>query len=271
MSRGPWSDGVGPWSRLEAALLSAEGLGLRREDREILSRMDLSVRPGEVHALLGPNGSGKSSLAYAFMGCPDYVPDEGRVCFDGRDVTGLSMTKRAKLGLTLAWQEPARFEGLRVRDYVGLGPADGDLERIEEALEAVALAPRPYLNRPVDRTLSGGERKRIELAAVFAMRPRLAILDEPDSGVDVLSLDEVAGLIRRMADSGTGVLLITHRDEMAGVADSASLMCQGAIVATGGPDEVRAQYRRSCRLHMESLGRQPWNGATGPWSRGESA
>jgi Fe-S cluster assembly ATP-binding protein len=261
----------GPRTRLETALLHAEALRLRRDGRHILSGVDLLVRPGEVHGLLGPNGSGKSSLAYTLMGCPDYVPDDGRVWFTGRDVTGLSMTERARLGLTLAWQEPARFEGLRVRDYLGVGHADGDLERIEDALEAVALAPRPYLNRPVDRTLSGGERKRIELAAVFAMRPKLAILDEPDSGIDVLSLEDVAGLIRRMADMGAGVLLITHRDEMAGVADSASLMCQGAVVATGGPDEVRAQYRRSCRLHMESLGRQPWQGDPRSWAGRETA
>jgi Fe-S cluster assembly ATP-binding protein len=244
--------------RPRPALLGAEGLELRRGDRDILSRVDLAVRSGEVHALLGPNGSGKSSLAYTLMGCPDYVPDRGRIRFAGRDVTERSMTERAKLGLTLAWQEPARFEGLRVRDYLSVGPANGDLERIEQALEAVSLASRAYLGRPVDRTLSGGERKRIELAAVFAMRPRLAVLDEPDSGIDVLSLDDVGRLIRRMAEAGAGVLLITHRDEVAADADSASLMCRGAIVATGLPDEVRSRYRRSCRLHMENLGRQPW-------------
>lgn len=249
-------------------LLRVEGLSLRRDGRDILCRVHLLVRPGEIHALLGPNGSGKSSLAYALMGCAGYTPDAGTIRFAGRDVTGLSITQRARLGLTLAWQEPARFEGLRVRDYLGVGQADGDLERIEEALEAVALAPRAYLNRPLDRTLSGGERKRIELAAVFAMRPKLAILDEPDSGIDVLSLDDVSRLIRRMSYAGTGILLITHRDEMAAVADSASLMCQGAVVATGAPDEVRTQYRRSCRLHMESLGRQPWDGS---WAGRESA
>jgi Fe-S cluster assembly ATP-binding protein len=241
-------------------LLRAEGVRLAREGRDILCGVDLVVGPGAVHALLGPNGSGKSSFAYVVMGCPGYEPDAGRIRLDGRDLAGLSMTERARLGLTLAWQEPARFEGLTVRDYVGLG-AGGDLERIEEALEAVALAPRAYLPRPVDRTLSGGERKRIELAAVFAMRPRLAILDEPDSGIDVLSQEDVTALIRRMAELGTSVLLITHRDETAAAADVASLLCGGIVVATGDPVEVRAQYRRSCRLHMEALGRQPWAAA----------
>jgi Fe-S cluster assembly ATP-binding protein len=221
------------------------------------------VGRAEVHVLLGPNGSGKSSLAYAIVGCPDYAPDEGTISFAGHDVAPLSMTERARLGMTLGWQEPARFEGLTVRDYVGLGSVGGGLERIVESLEAVALAPRHYLARPVDRTLSGGERKRIELAAVLAMRPKLAILDEPDSGVDVLSLDEVAAVVRRMAEGGTAVLLITHRDEMVGVADSASLLCQGSVVLTGEPKEVRAHYSRRCRLHERVLGAQgPGEGIT---------
>lgn len=237
-------------------LLRTEGVCLAREGREILYGVDLAVAPGSVHALLGPNGSGKSSFAYVVMGCAGYEPDAGKVRFAGRDLGGLSMTERARLGLTLAWQEPARFEGLTVRDYVGLG-AEGDLARIQEALEAVALAPRVYLPRPVDRSLSGGERKRIELAAVFAMRPRLAILDEPDSGIDVLSQDDVTAVIRRMAELGTSVLLITHRDETVAAADVASLLCGGLVVASGDPAEVRGQYRRSCRLRMEALGRRP--------------
>lgn len=112
-------------------------------------------------------------------------------------------------------------------------------------------------------TLSGGERKRIELAAAYAMRPRLAILDEPDSGIDVLSLDDIARLVRRMADEGTTVVLITHRDEMAAMADRASLMCGGTIVATGMPDEVRSYFETRCRPHGELLGPQPWGVVTG--------
>jgi Fe-S cluster assembly ATP-binding protein len=131
-------------------------------------------------------------------------------------------------------------------------------ERIEEALKAVALSPAAYLGRAVDATLSGGERKRIELAAVYAMRPRLAVLDEPDSGIDVLCLEDVMSLIRRMAGEGTSVLMITHRDEMAAAADVASLMCGGAIVSTGAPAEVRGYFAQHCRPHGEQLGSQPW-------------
>jgi Fe-S cluster assembly ATP-binding protein len=211
-----------------------------------------------VHGLLGLNGSGKSSLAYTLMGCAGYKPNEGRIWFAGQEITGLPINERARLGLTLAWQEPARFEGLLVGDYLTIATPEITREQLWGALEAVALSPLAYLPRPVNHTLSGGERKRIELAAVFAMRPKLAILDEPDSGIDTLTLGDIAALIRRMADQGTAVLLITHRDEMAGVADTASLMCHGSIIFQGDPARVRDYYGQRCRPHGDSLGAQPW-------------
>jgi Fe-S cluster assembly ATP-binding protein len=240
-------------------LLQVDNLSLKRDGHDILYRVNLAVRPGEVHGLLGLNGSGKSSLAYTLMGCAGYTPDEGQIWFNGQDITTLPITERARLGLTLAWQEPARFEGLPVGGYLALGAQDQDRNHLAAALEAVALAPPAYLKRPVDHTLSGGERKRIELAGVYAMHPKLAILDEPDSGVDTLTLGDIAALIRRMADHGAAVLLITHRDEMVTVADSASLMCQGSVVFQGNPAEVREYYGRRCRLHAETAGTQPWD------------
>ncbi len=243
---------------MTADLLQVENLSLKRDGRDILHRINLTVRPGEVHGLLGLNGSGKSSLAYSLMGCAGYEPDEGRIWFAGQDITRASITDRARRGLTLAWQEPARFEGLPVGAYLALAARDAEPDRLATALEAVALSPKAYLKRAVNHALSGGERKRIELAAVFAMRPTLAILDEPDSGVDTLTLNDIAALIRSMADQGTAVLLITHRDEMIAVADSASLMCLGSVVFEGPPDETRQYYGKRCRLHGETMGTQPW-------------
>ncbi len=227
-------------------ILRVQDLWLEREGREILRGINLSVEEGTVHCLLGRNGSGKSTLAYTIIGSGGYSPSRGKIFFNGQDITALSITERARLGITLAWQEPARFEGLKVRDYIALGMKESDLSRIEEALRAVALTPSEYLNRYVDESLSGGERKRIELAAVYAMRPKLAILDEPDSGIDVLSLEDIARLIRRMASEGITVLLITHRDEMVPVADAASLICGGEIIRTGDPRIVREHYARRC-------------------------
>lgn len=231
----------------ESPILRVENVRLRRGEREILRGVSLEVMPGQVYGLLGRNGSGKSSLAYTLMGCAGYAPSEGRIIFMGQDITALSITERARLGLTLAWQDPAHFEGLKVRDYLALGVKGASLERMEEALAAVDLEPSVYLNRTVNSALSGGERKRIELAAVFAMRPRLAVLDEPDSGIDVLSLDEIGRLIRSLSAQGSAVLLITHRDEMVHVADVAGLMCAGEIVRVGEPADVRRYYARRCR------------------------
>ena len=228
-------------------ILQVEGLHLERGGQEILRGVDLAVAPGQVYGLLGRNGSGKSSLAYTLMGCAGYTPSRGRILFNGQEITTLPITDRARLGLTLAWQDPARFEGLKVADYLRLGMKDPSREQMEEALAAVALSPSAYLGRTVNDALSGGERKRIELAAVYAMQPKLAILDEPDSGIDVLSLDDIAGLIRRLAERGTAVLLITHRDEMVPVADVAALMCEGEVVRVGEPAEVRHHYARRCR------------------------
>lgn len=228
-------------------LLQVEDLHLQRQEQVILRGVTFGIAPRQVYALLGRNGSGKSSLAYTLMGCAGYVPSAGRIFFNGQDITQFSITGRAKLGLTLAWQEPARFEGLKVKDYLALGMREPTRERVEKALLAVDLPPLTYLERTVNDALSGGERKRIELAAVYAMQARLAILDEPDSGIDVLSLDDIARLIRRLTDEGTAVLLITHRDEMVPAADVAALMCAGEILRVGEPQTVREYYARRCR------------------------
>ena len=239
-------------------LLKIEHLSLQRNGREILNDVNLQVYVGQVHALLGLNGSGKSSLAYTLMGCDGYKPDRGQIFFAGRDLNGLSLTQRARLGITLAWQEPARFEGIPVGKYVGLGQSQPDRQGVVDALEAVALPAKVYGYRAADQTLSGGERKRVELAAVYAMRPRLAILDEPDSGIDVLSLTEIAKLIRQLSHEGCAVLLITHREELLATADTASLMCYGSVIFTGDPEETREYYTGRCRPHLETLGAQPW-------------
>ncbi len=229
------------------ALLQVTDLYVVRDERPILRGINLSVAQGSIHAVLGLNGSGKSTLAYALMGSSGYAPRRGLIQFAGQDITRLSISERGRLGLTLAWQEPARFEGLTVARYLGLGMREVDQERMRRALIAVALDPDIYLSRNVDESLSGGERKRVELAAVYAMKPRLAVLDEPDSGIDLMTLEDIARLIRRLQREGTTVLLISHRDEVVAIADAASLMCEGQIQTTGDPRHVCDRYARCCR------------------------
>ncbi|MBU4310040.1 ABC transporter ATP-binding protein [bacterium] len=253
-------------------MLEVKNLRLTLNGHPVLRGINLVVKKGEIHTILGVNGAGKSSLAYCLMGSEGYRPQEGIIKFLGKDITNLSITERARMGLTLAWQESARFEGLSAREYLSLGIypvrnnptpkgtdasplvriSNGvgnreDSKRIAHALELVALNPKEFLDRAVDNTLSGGERKRIELASVIAMRPKLAILDEPDSGIDMLSLDDILNVIKSMRKEGSTILLITHREEMASISDRASLMCDGLILKTGKPKEEMDYFKLHCK------------------------
>jgi Fe-S cluster assembly ATP-binding protein len=225
-------------------LLEIKDLTYRVKDKEIFSGFSLSIKPREVHAILGTNGSGKSTLAYLVIGCEGYFPTSGEILFNGRSINGLKLHERARLGITLAWQEPVRFEGISVRDYLTLKDREADPSRY---LEMVGLVPELYLNRMMDRTLSGGERKRIELASIIALEPMLAILDEPDSGIDMLSIQDVIKVINVLKKNGAAVLLITHREEIAKIADSASQICGGKIICSGAPGKVAEFYKsRKC-------------------------
>jgi Fe-S cluster assembly ATP-binding protein len=228
-----------------ASLLRIVGLRLELQGKPVLDGLDLEVAAGEIHGLIGANGSGKSSLACAVMGCEGYRPDAGEIHFAGRRIDSLPMHERARLGITLAWQEPARFEGLSVRDYLRAGAPEAD---VADCLARVGLDPAVYGDRAADKTLSGGERKRVELAAVLAMRPRLAILDEPTAGIDLLSLDDLVAVIEALKAKGSTLLLITHQAEVAAHADRASQLCGGRIVFQGETGRVLEHYRkRACR------------------------
>jgi Fe-S cluster assembly ATP-binding protein len=226
------------------SLLTVNALSFAVHNKTILDGLDLALTEQEIHALLGANGTGKSTLAYLIMGCADYQLTAGEIRFQDQIINNLPLHERAQLGITMTWQEPARFEGLRVEDYLTLNKATTDPSY---CLQRVGLQPELYLQRAVDKTLSGGERKRIELASVLALHPRLAILDEPESGIDMLSLQEIIDVIQTMKQSGTTILLITHRQEIARIADRASYLCGGKIVVTGDPDIVAEQYKtRRC-------------------------
>jgi len=220
---------------MPSPLLDVHDLTFEVDRHAILDRLELAVRAGEIHALLGANGSGKTTLACVLMGCEGYAPSAGRVLFDGTEILPLKMHERARLGLTLAWQEPARFEGITVREFLALGKPDC---APEPALRQVGLDPDRYLNRRVDKALSGGERHRIELASVLSMKPRLAILDEPAAGIDMLSINHIIDIIRALKAGGGSVLLITHQEEVALIADRASQLCAGRIVFSGSPRAV---------------------------------
>jgi len=225
-------------------LIEMKGLTFNAGEKKILDDFSMTIEDSEVHALLGTNGTGKSTLAYLIMGCEGYNPTSGKILFEGKVINGLKIHERAKLGITMAWQEPVSFEGLSVRDYLTLNNKDLDTALY---IVMVGLHPELYLHRMVDKSLSGGERKRIELASTLALHPKLAILDEPDSGIDMLSTQDIVNVINAFKEHGSSVLLITHREEIVLIADRASQICNGRVVCSGNPEKVAEYYKsRKC-------------------------
>ena len=228
-------------------MLSVQNLRLRLNGKSIIDDLDLHVNKGEIHGILGENGTGKTTIAYLIMGVNNYKPSAGRIIFDGQDIADLSVSQRAKMGITLAWQEPARVEGLTVRDYLKLSGDNFGIEHIKRHLWMVGLEPAKYLDRDIDSTLSGGERKRIEMASVLAMHPKLAILDEPDSGIDIVALPLILNGIIEMNRQGSSVLLITHSEKVTEIAHRVSILCAGKIIRTGTPLESSQWFKANCQ------------------------
>ena len=233
-------------------MLDVAKLQLTLNGKPIINDFSLHVESGEIHGILGENGTGKTTVANLIMGTNSYRPTAGEMTFEGEDITRLSVSQRAQKGITLAWQEPARVEGLTVRDYLHLSSRNGSGEQLARYLMMVGLEPAQYMDRDIDATLSGGERKRIELASVLAMRPKLAILDEPDSGIDIVALPLLLNGIIEMNKQGASVLLITHSERVTEISHRVSILCAGTIIRTGPPSESSQWFKNNCQtcLHI---------------------
>lgn len=227
-------------------ILEIKNLTLQKEERNILNELNLTLEEGKVHAIVGTNGAGKSTLAGTVMGLSGYRNYTGSVRYAGKPLEGMSIDQRARAGISLGWQEPARFEGLLVREYLNASAKTKTPEEISQALQQVGLKPADYLERAVDTTLSGGERKRIELASLLLMHPRLVILDEPDSGIDVAALEMIFNAITLLRERGATIILITHSPTVLKQAEQAYLMCDGAIIDQGSVDEIQCYFTGKC-------------------------
>jgi len=224
--------------------LRVSGLHVEAGGVEILHGIDLEVAPGEVHVVMGPNGSGKSTLAHALMGRPGTTVTAGSISIGATELSAMPSWQRARAGLFLALQQPIEVPGVRLEDVLAdaLATTGGDPGGVREALatEADAIGfDRRFLSRPMNVDLSGGERKRNEILQLGVLRPRFAVLDEIDSGLDVDALRAVSRRVERAtAEWGLGVLAVTHfrrlLKELA--ADRVHVMVAGRIVAQGGPE-----------------------------------
>jgi Fe-S cluster assembly ATP-binding protein len=227
--------------------------------REILRGVDLTVRSGETHAVMGPNGSGKSTLAYTISGHPKYVVTSGSITLDGEDVLAMTVDERARAGLFLAMQYPVEVAGVSVSNFLrtsvtavrGEAPKLRDwIKEMNGAMSALSI-DKDFAQRNVNEGFSGGERKRHEILRSSRSKPRIAVLDETDSGLDVDALKVVAEGVNRVRESGdTGLLLITHTTRLLREipAEFVHIFVDGRFVAEGGPelaDEIEAEgYER---------------------------
>ncbi len=216
------------------------------EGKEILKGISLSLPQGEVHALMGPNGSGKSTLAYVLLGHPKYEVTGGKVLLDGEDVLGMETNERARRGLFLGFQYPLEVPGVKLArflqtslEYLQPDLLDGQDFR-DYAREKCAMLDidESFLDRAVNEGFSGGEKKRAEVLQLALFEPKLAVLDETDSGLDIDSLQVVSDAVNAVAEAGTGVLLVTHYQRILRyiVPDHVHVMLDGRIVKSGAKD-----------------------------------
>lgn len=215
-------------------------------DTEILKGVDLTVRHGEIQALMGPNGSGKSTLASALMGHPSYVITEGRILYKGEDVTDAAPTKRGKLGMFLAFQHPEEIPGVSVVQFLrqALSNRTGvDLTvmelrlKVTDAMKELGMESS-FADRYLNEGFSGGERKRNEILQMAVLEPELAIMDETDSGLDIDALRTVAEGVNKLTGPDRGFLIITHYQRLLDYVtpDVVHIFMDGRILESGGPE-----------------------------------
>jgi Fe-S cluster assembly ATP-binding protein len=232
--------------------LKITDLHVSADDKEILKGLDLEVSRGQINALMGPNGSGKSTLANAIMGHPAFEITEGTIEFLGEDITEADPEERSRMGLFMAFQYPVAIPGVTVAKYLRMAvnahrEARGDDEiklkdfraMTEEAME-LAKIPKEFSSRYLNDGFSGGEKKRMEILQLALLGPRMAVLDETDSGLDIDALQTVADGVNRFAGPEMGVLIITHYQRILHLVkpDRVHVMFEGRIVKEGGPELV---------------------------------
>ena len=205
--------------------------------KDILNHINLKIED-RFTAITGPNGGGKSTLAKMIAGI--ICPTEGQILLDGEDITELSITDRAKKGISFAFQQPVRFKGITVLDLIRL--AAGEKVSVDGAckyLSEVGLCARDYINREVNSSLSGGELKRIEIATVMARGTKLSIFDEPEAGIDLWSFQNLIQVFEQMHEQTQGsIVIISHQERILNIADRIVVIADGSITAEGSKEEI---------------------------------
>ncbi|MDO4329806.1 MAG: ATP-binding cassette domain-containing protein [Lachnospiraceae bacterium] len=207
-------------------------------EKGIIKNLSLTIEEGKFVVITGPNGGGKSTLAKLIAGIEK--PTSGRIYFDGEEITEKSITDRANMGISYAFQQPVRFKGIQVLDLLRLA-AKTNLSAADacQYLSEVGLCAKDYINREVNASLSGGELKRIEIATVLARSSRLSVFDEPEAGIDLWSFQNLIQVFERMREITKGsILIISHQERILNIADEIVVIADGQITKRGSRDEI---------------------------------
>ena len=219
-------------------MLELKDICFERDDKKILNHIDLKLDTKKFYVITGPNGSGKSTLAKIIMGIEK--PDSGKIILNGEDITEKTIDERAKLGIGFAFQQPVTFKGITVYDLLKLATKK-EISKQEacDILSKVGLCALEYVDREVNKSLSGGELKRIEIASVMARKPYLAIFDEPEAGIDLWSFQNLTEVFKEIqATSSKTTLVISHQERILNIADEIILMNSGTIQKIGQKEEI---------------------------------
>ncbi|WP_186567066.1 ABC transporter ATP-binding protein [Lawsonibacter celer] len=227
---------------LEIKNLCYQVEGESGQELGILNDVSLSIADNKLVVITGPNGGGKTTLAKAIMGL--VPPTAGSICWNGTDITHMSITQRAQLGVSYGFQQPPRFKGLRVKDLLALAAGSEKLTREEgcQYLTRVGLCAADYIDREVDASLSGGEVKRIEIATILARRSGLMIFDEPEAGIDLWSFARLTETFKAIHQRREATLLIiSHQERIIDLADEIVMISDGKVAKQGPKDEIFPQ------------------------------
>lgn len=222
--------------------------------KEIIKDLNLTFQDHTFIAITGPNGGGKSTLARLIMGIEQ--PTSGKILFNGIDITRMSITERARLGISFAFQQPVRFKGVRVKDLITLAAGDHiQLSSACDYLSKVGLCARDYINRDVDASLSGGELKRIEIATIIARNTPLSVFDEPEAGIDLWSFNNLIRVFEEMhRSSDNSLIIISHQERILNIADEIVVLANGTVQARGRREDILPELLKGtegCRYYKQ--------------------
>lgn len=241
---------------LELQNLSFQVADEKSNQKEIIKNINLTVEDNRFVAITGPNGGGKSTLAKLIMGIEK--PTSGKILFNGTDITDMSISERAKAGISFAFQQPVRFKGIKVKDLITLAAGNNlSTARACDYLSKVGLCARDYINRDVDASLSGGELKRIEIATIIARNTPLSVFDEPEAGIDLWSFNNLIKVFEELhASSSNSLIIISHQERILNIADEIIVIAGGTVQAQGRKEDILPELldgTGSCKFYQEVL------------------